>query len=571
MSKMIDERTVAVFGCGISGLSCAHDLAEKGYNVHIYEKFLEPGGVARSYRETPESPPSEYSWRGYGPFYHNVFDLMKKIPIGEKKSVYDNLSRPMQFLFTTSTTFRSFNHEGSKRSEGGIKLLEGLSWHDRLVLGISILKVMTAGKKRTEYYASISASEYMKSRMSEKGWKIFISMFGPWVGIDPQRASLYHVIFFIGIHWTAQPEHPYKHKDEEGEWELNSFSGWSVFNKPTSEAWFDPWVKHLKNIDVTFKFGYKLNTIHVSNDKIEYVTVVDTENNHEYIVKNDYYVLAISPFAMVDVLKRSVEEKPNKNLSNMLDQFTNLVQDGPHNQVSFRIGFDKAVEWIGKRNPLILSDSEFNITIYRQDEFWKTDVYLGPDIKSLWSGTACVSYDPGEIYQRPVNNLTKDEFRNEIFNQLSKDQGFNILLKEGCGMIFSELIPNIIYFEVWRTWEFNQPLTTSEPKYVDSIHTRPYQPNAVTPFHNMWLAGGHVKNSTDIWSMEAAAEAGRQAAGMIAETHSTLVKDRGMILNFLGYIDDIFYTGGDSISIVGVIVAVLIFLIVYIILLKKLM
>ena len=59
------RKKVAVFGAGISGLSAAHELVQKGYKVSVYEKFLEAGGVARSYRETPSSVPSEYSWRGY--------------------------------------------------------------------------------------------------------------------------------------------------------------------------------------------------------------------------------------------------------------------------------------------------------------------------------------------------------------------------------------------------------------------------------------------------------------------------------------------------------------------------
>ena len=31
--------SVAVFGCGVSGLATAHELAEKGYEVSVYESY----------------------------------------------------------------------------------------------------------------------------------------------------------------------------------------------------------------------------------------------------------------------------------------------------------------------------------------------------------------------------------------------------------------------------------------------------------------------------------------------------------------------------------------------------
>ena len=67
-----------IFGAGISGLTAAHELVEKGFSVDVYEKDSIPGGMARSINGTF---PSEHSWRGYGPFYYNTFEMMSRIPI----------------------------------------------------------------------------------------------------------------------------------------------------------------------------------------------------------------------------------------------------------------------------------------------------------------------------------------------------------------------------------------------------------------------------------------------------------------------------------------------------------
>ena len=41
-------KSVAVLGGGIAGLSAAHELAERGYVVSVYEKKVMFGGKARS-------------------------------------------------------------------------------------------------------------------------------------------------------------------------------------------------------------------------------------------------------------------------------------------------------------------------------------------------------------------------------------------------------------------------------------------------------------------------------------------------------------------------------------------
>jgi len=77
----------------------AHELSRRGYRVTVYETNAEPGGFFRSARARDAGNlPTEYSWHGLGPWYHNVFDLMKQIPFDETGSVFDRaLSRPVDY------------------------------------------------------------------------------------------------------------------------------------------------------------------------------------------------------------------------------------------------------------------------------------------------------------------------------------------------------------------------------------------------------------------------------------------------------------------------------------------
>ncbi len=69
---------VAIFGGGISGLTVAHSLLKAGARVTLYEADSRLGGHAKS--GWAGGAPSEVSWRGYGPFYANTFEVMRGIP-----------------------------------------------------------------------------------------------------------------------------------------------------------------------------------------------------------------------------------------------------------------------------------------------------------------------------------------------------------------------------------------------------------------------------------------------------------------------------------------------------------
>ncbi len=533
-SSKIKKGSVIIFGAGISGLSAAHELAEKGWDVTVYERLNEPGGVARSKREAETNIPSEYSWRGYGPWYHNIFDLMRRIPTQEGETVYDNLSKAIEFHFphNNETGFKSFS-----AMDYGRVILE-------------VVRNAAACPERISEYAGINAAEYLKPKMSKKGWEQFLSTFGPWVGIDPQRASMHHIMSFFVKNAIPGVPSPHLHTEKNGKvWKSGSFDGWLVFKSPTNEAWFDPWVTYLKSLGVNFHFNCSLQKFYHNKDKIESAVIESNGSLHH--VTADHYILAISPFGTDQVATES-------NLPFIIN--SKLIQDGQHIQISFRIGFDEKVSWPGKRRAIVLTNSEFNITMMRQDELWEEGVELGNGIRSLWSGTACVSYVCGSLFGKEMRNLTKDEFKEEILHQLSKDKGLNRMLLEANGRDFSSL--PLTYFEVWNGWKFKgeEGIDNDEPKYVDSVNTRPYQPSTKTNVSNLWMAGGHTKTSTELWSMEAAAEAGRRAASMLDDV-VVIKQNRGITLKTLAGADRPLYLMGLP-NIIDVLILLIVVLIV---------
>src|SRR5215208_5159405 len=78
---------VAVLGGGVGGLTAAHELAERGFAVTVYERRDRLGGKARSL-PVPESGtdgrsdlPAEHGFRFFPGFYRHVPDTMRRIGV----------------------------------------------------------------------------------------------------------------------------------------------------------------------------------------------------------------------------------------------------------------------------------------------------------------------------------------------------------------------------------------------------------------------------------------------------------------------------------------------------------
>jgi len=82
-------KKIIIFGAGISGLTVAHELIEKNFEVHVFEADNIAGGMTRSLRYNDTHIPTEHSWRGYGPFYYNTYDILGRIHKQDKQNKQD--------------------------------------------------------------------------------------------------------------------------------------------------------------------------------------------------------------------------------------------------------------------------------------------------------------------------------------------------------------------------------------------------------------------------------------------------------------------------------------------------
>lgn len=521
-------KSVIIFGAGISGLSAAHELVQLGYVVSVYEALDQPGGFFRSSRPAKDNMPSEYSWHGMGPWYHNTFDLMRKIPFSGEGSVYDlALSRPVDFGIFPDTDKAQFYDEGLKSIPKMFRMnkFEYIKWFYLMI------KTWTSNNRSQIKYAGINAAQAWRPLLKDKAYKTWRSCFGPWIGSDWSKVSLHTAGDFFRKQLTTKAIHRHKADQNGPAWTQGTGAGWLLFAGPSSEYWFNPWVNYLKAKGVIFHWEKSLTKLEFDGTNISAVFCGKEQ------VQGDIYILAINPFFTAEILSKT----PALESQQVLNLFKPLTQDGPHTQVSFRLAFSEKIKFPRKRTAVVISDSEFNLTIFAEEQVWDKEVDLGQKIKSLWTGTSCISSVPGRIYHKPVTHCTKKQFIEEVKAQILSCGALDELLKKanhGKGLKdFS-----IIKIEVWHEWKFSSKgIKPLQPKWVNTTNTQAYLPAQKTPVANLFLAGAHTQTQAQVWSIEGAVESGRRAAKAIDDRVKVLGQHRPAWVNYLSRIDDILY------------------------------
>ncbi len=522
-------KTIAVFGAGIAGLTVAHELSQRGHQVRVYESTEESGGFFRSARmKLSPKIPTEYSWHGFGHWYHNVFDILKQIPFDDSSSLYDKgLSRPIDFGLAPDEGQARFNDGKWCVPVSRMFRMRGL---DSVRWGWLMFKTWTARRRSLEQYSRINASEAWRPILSPRGWKTWRACFGPWIGSDWTNVSLHQTGEFFRKQLTTRPAHQHNADAEGPAWSQGAGDGWLLLRGPSSEIWFQRWLKALQAKGVEFHWKTALQRIEFDGVKVPYVEVSNGEK-----VFADYYVVATSPFAAAEILART----PRLEKIDQLAFFKPLVKRGPHVQVSFRIAFSEPIKWPRPRLAIILADSEFNITLFAQEQAWLKQEQLGEKVKSLWTGTACSSTVPGRKYGVPLEQCTREQFIEEIKVQLFACTSLDKLIRLANGGRGLRKFP-IITFEIWHEWRFSpHGIRSPHPKWVNTIDTQPFQPTQVTPIQNLILAGAHTRTEADVWSIEGAAESGRRAAQLIDNKVTIIPQYRPWWIQILSKIDDV--------------------------------
>src|SRR5918998_3441146 len=263
---------VAILGGGVAGLTAAHELAERGFEVVVLEARDIPGGKARSL-PVPGSGtdgrtdlPAEHGFRFFPGFYQHLPDTMRRIPDGSS-TVVENLVGATRILLAQAG--------GRNELVSGAHLPESLE--DLTVLSRFLLDVMTSLGIPPHEHAWLverlltlltSCDERRYGQWELESWWHFVRA--------EERSVAFRKFLAEGLTRTLVAARAREISARTGGlilaqliFDLTRAGGRAdrVLDAPTNDAWIDPWVAYLQGRGVEIRLESPVLGLPVSGDR----------------------------------------------------------------------------------------------------------------------------------------------------------------------------------------------------------------------------------------------------------------------------------------------------------------
>ncbi|WP_137992284.1 hydroxysqualene dehydroxylase [Streptomyces vilmorinianum] len=517
--------SVAVLGGGVAGLTAAHELAERGFRVTVYERRA-LGGKARSMdvpgtgRGGRRPLPAEHGFRFIPGIYHNLPDTLRRIPFpGNANGVWDNLVAPAEMSFART---------------GREDLRIPLPWPGHRPAELTLDEIRRALTALLDTVRSIPLSEsaYFVNRFlvfltscderRDDTWEAT-----PWWDfLRAERMSYdYQRILAVGLtrNIVATKAEEASTRTVATLLEAFAFNALGrgadgpldrILDLPTNEAWIDPWVAHLTGLGVEFRIGWTVREMAYDSaaGRISAAVIEDPEGVRRS-VSADHYVSAMPV------------EHARRTWGAALRAADPQLARCDKLETDWMTGIQF---YLTERAPLLaghanLIDSPWSLTCIQQAHHWPTRDFPA----DYGDGTAvdCLSVDisewdrPGILYGKTAKQCTRTEVAREVWAQLKaafNDTGRTVL-KDGS-------------LHSWFLDPGVDGLGTPNPTNDDQLLIHPVgtfhnRPQAATRVPNFYLAGDYVAVDIDLATMEGANASARQAVNALLDrTGSTAAR-----------------------------------------------
>ncbi|WP_051712687.1 hydroxysqualene dehydroxylase [Spirillospora albida] len=506
---------VAVLGGGMAGLAAAHELAERGFDVTVYERNA-LGGKARSIpvAGTGEGGrrdlPGEHGFRFFPGFYRNVPDTMRRIPFpGNANGVHDNM------LDLTSTRISrnggrsdiivpqitapgggSLSLDVLKETlTGAVEQAAALPPAElALFVNRFIVYVTSSDERRFGQWEHLPWWEYVRAEGKSRDYKAIVARFltRGLVAVKEQVAST-RTVGAMGQAFLLSGLG------------LGTDGGLArMLNAPTNEAWIDPWVRYLRDRGVRFAVGQAVEALEVGGGRVKAIRLVDAKGRRTR-AEADWFVSAM----------------PVERARKLLSRDVLALDPGLERMRSLHTEWMNGLQFFLRRSPRGLDqevnfmDSPWQITAVLQSRLWKRSF---PRDYGDGAVADCLSLDvsdwdtPGILYGRPAKECTRAQIAKECWAQMKdhmEDTGRSVLPDD---ILHSWFLDPAIQ---WNAAAGRN--TNDEPLMVNTVGSWANRPSARTKIPNLFLSGDYVRTNMDLATMEGANESGRAAANALLD------------------------------------------------------
>jgi len=496
--------TVAVLGGGVGGLSAAHELAERGFEVTVYEAAAGPGGKARSIfvpgtgRDGRRDLPGEHGFRFFPSFYRHLPDTMKRIPFGANpRGVHDNLTATARTRLAridapavdVITRFPANLADVAQVLRTIVVDDVGLPWQDvAYVSGLFLMLLTTCPERRMAEHEHARWWDFIGAERRSPAFRRYFADIAvrSLVAMCPRRANT-RTIGTIGMQMWLDHARPGSEVDR-------------LLDGPTQDVWITPWVQHLRHLGVRFCFGARATAIDCAGRRVQGVTVETADGPRR--IEADHYVAAL-PVERMRPLVTDAMRAADPRLGGLAELATEWMTGA-------QLFLDVPLPVV--RGHLVLADSPWALTAISQAQFWpRTDLRRFGDgrVRGVLSAIIANWDAPGTFVGKPAARCSADEIREELWSELKAH-----LARAGAGLTDR----NLVSFYLADSIELRDGRAHNrEPLFINTAGSWRHRPDAVTAIENLFLAADYVRTDTDLATMESANEAARRATNGILD------------------------------------------------------
>jgi uncharacterized protein with NAD-binding domain and iron-sulfur cluster len=496
--------SVAVLGGGVGGLSAAHELAERGFEVTVYEARADFGGKARS-MPVPGSGtgaradlPAEHGFRFFPGFYRHLPDTMARIPHAGR-SAADHLVPATRILLAQAGGRDELVASARAPSSlDDLAVVIRFAWEFGAGVGIPPPELALFVERLLALLTSCDERRF--EQWERSSWWDYVGA--------ARRTEAFQKFLADGLTRTLVAARAREISARTGGltlcqllFDLTRAGGRAdrVLDAPTSEAWIDPWVAHLRGRGVVLRGGCEVAGIDCDGRRITGVRVQGATGAETVVA--DHYVAAL-PVERLRLLLSPALRAAEPRLAAL-----------PRLVVRWMNG---AMFYLDRDVPLqhghaIFIDSEWALTAISQAQFWP-DVDLEQRGDGRVEGILSVDVSewerPGRRTGKVAMACSREEIREEVWGQLVDH------LDDG-----SLDAANVLAWFLDPAIQFPNPTgaTNLEPLLINTAGSWADRPDAVTRIPNLFLAADFVRTHTDLATMEGANEAARRAVNGILD------------------------------------------------------
>jgi uncharacterized protein with NAD-binding domain and iron-sulfur cluster len=485
-------------------LSAAHELVERGFQVTVYESRHTFGGKARSFpvpgsgTDGRRDLPAEHGFRFFPGFYRHLPHTMMRIPC-DGGTVFDRLVPASRVLLAQANGGNELvTAARAPTSIEDLRVVIKFAWEFGTTLGVPTTELAAFLERLLTMLSS--CDERRLEQWECQSWWDFVSA--------DQRSAAFQKFLADGLTRTLVAARAREMSARTGGtilcqllFDLTRVGGRAdrVLDGPTSEAWIDPWVRHLRKRGARLREGCMIVGIGCDSHRITGMTI-QTDDGTE-TAEADFYVAAL-PVEQLRLLvsqELGAAEPRLRRLPRLVVRWMNGAQFYLDRDVPLQHGH------------AIFIDSEWALTAISQAQFWpEVDLEQRGDgrVEGILSVDISEWDRPGRRSGKVAMACTPTEIREEVWGQLTDHIDDGSL--QSANVLSWFLDPAIVFPNPTAA-------TNLEPLLVNTANSWYDRPDSVTAIPNLLLAADFVRTNTDLATMEGANEAARRAVNAILD------------------------------------------------------